>query len=109
MSERNGYGYIQTMSGSLLLNSVSNQTSSADVSDYYTFGIQSVIKATGNSTSSLIVESSIDNQNWHRDFTFVATSDSASLNQLVGKRGCIRALSQIINNATGSVHIIAGP
>jgi hypothetical protein len=109
MSDRQGYGYIQTMSGSLLLNSTSNRTGSADVSDYYTFGIQSVVNVTGNSTSSLTVESSIDSRNWHRDFTFVATSNSSSLNQLVGRRAHIRALSQIINNATSSIHIIAGP
>ena len=108
MSVRQGYGFIQTLSGTVFTASIVSATSYLDVSEYNKITLQPTYLISGSSTGSVTVQSSLDNTNWFTDFTFTAMSNSSSINYISNRRNYIRALNTITNNATGSLFILAG-
>jgi len=113
MSERQGFGYIQTGTGTLFDSSNTMLTASLDASDYTNFCFQpeiifSVLASPSSSFSSSIdIQSSLNGRQWFRDVFFLVnnltTTTSASMNYLTGRRNTVRALFQITAGATGSV------
>lgn len=108
MSERQPFGLIQTLVGTMFTQSITNLTSSIDVSDYSKLSFQPTYIVSGSSTGSVIVQSSLDGTNWFNDFTFVATSNSSSFYSVSTKRSYMRSLNSISGNVTGSLFFIAG-
>lgn len=111
MSERQGYGYIQTLETTLVSASVSNTTGSAVVSEYNNITLQLVSATSGsNTTASATIHSSLDGNNWEFNSTLgpLLSTTSSALTYLTGRRGLIQARLFTSGSVTSSVFILAG-
>lgn len=97
--------------------SVSDVTASVNVQDYYYHAVQPVwhAAALAQSTSSITLQSSLNDTNWVTDFSATfkdLTAGSSSLLQLTGKRKTFRVLHDLsgtTGNVTASLLILSSP
>lgn len=67
MSERHGYGLIQTYNGSVFENATTSRTSSLEVADYNNLILQLVTTVSQSATlatASVMISSSLNGTNW---------------------------------------------
>jgi hypothetical protein len=113
MSERQGYGWVQTYVGTLFTESKAALTASADVSEYNNLVFQFATIRSGSAaftTASVDIESSLNGNNWYRNTTIgphMSTSGS-SLITVSGRRVYVRALLNTTGDITSSLFMIAG-
>lgn len=130
ITQQNGYGYITTLIAPFftvinypITNSLgkfsywgtpnSTVTNSFYVADYNNHTLQTYVTGSGNYTSSITVQSSIDGVNWVTDFSssisiFSANSSPSSINRLTGRRTYIQASLTGSGNVTSSLYLLSG-
>ena len=106
----NNYPVTTSIGGAFLYwggTPLNSSTASVGVSDYNNHAFQ--FYSTGSGTSSVVVQSSIDNLNWLTDFSITSTSSlSSSTVRLTGRRNTFVATLTGSGNVTTSLYLISG-
>jgi hypothetical protein len=84
------------------------KTSSVGVLDYNNHSFQAFVTGSGNFTSSITVQSSIDGLNWNSLLSFSAMTSSGSVSHLTGRYNYFQASVSSSGNVTSSLYLISG-
>jgi len=112
MSEKQGYGFIQTYTGTVFSASTSPASASIDITDFNNITLQLVSNISESATlttASITINSSLNGVNWVPNTTIgPLMSNSASLLTALTGRRYIQSLLNTTGNITSSLYVIAG-